>query len=60
MARLGALRTLQVRLENTQFLEHNIRYTQAVLAELICAELKEMGHVTLSLNKHIHSFVCLI
>lgn len=31
-----------------------------MLAELICAELKEMGHVTLSLNKHMHSFVCLI
>ena len=34
-----------------------MRCTQAVLAELICVELKEMGRATL--NKHIHSFVFL-
>lgn len=51
------LRTLQARLENTQFLEHSMRCTQAVLAELICVELKEMGRATL--NKHVYSFVFL-
>lgn len=55
--RLGILRTLQARLENTQFLEHSMRCTQAVLAELICVELKEMGRATL--NKHVYSFVFL-
>lgn len=47
-----------MRFENTDFPEHSLRCTQALLAELICVEFKEIGHTTLSLNKH-HPFICL-